>query len=172
MNPDPEVAADLRQLTPGGRMIVWALRATVAGLEDCPLMRKQFSDACGPGGEEARAAFGLFVRQLGMWGRRKVSVGTPGWLGMTRDEQLVLAVFDAAQRGHGPKLRAHLTWLTAGSETAPMLAAVLMVAQALSMSGVEVGPLGARPATPSAVVSDSGSTAEPYAPWRPDVLTA
>ena len=59
----------------------------------------------------------------------------PGCLTLTRDEQLILAVFSAAQEGAHDRLEAHLTWLMGGAPRPPLAAAAAVVAQALEFNG-------------------------------------
>jgi hypothetical protein len=147
----------LSDLTQGEHMLLWAFRANAFGVGGCELVRRQFEEACGPLGLEALTALTVFVRELGLTGRRKVTLAAPGSHRLTRDEQSVLAVFASAQDEDYPRLEAHLAWLLADAPRAPFPAAACLVAQALSMSGlvlrlptVEAAPVD--PAEPGDVV--------------------
>ena len=126
----------LADLTQGEHMLLWGFRAVAFGRSDCRLVRQTFDDACGPIGREIRTALSVFVRELGVTGRRKVSLGAPGSFRLTRDEQLILAVFAAAQAEDYPRLEAHLTWLTAEGPRAPFPACACLVAQGLALNGL------------------------------------
>lgn len=133
--PDPATPDRLDDLLQGEHMVLWAFRAIAMGAADCRLIRKQFDLACGPTGAEALAALNVFVRELGLNGRRKVTLAAPGSACLTRDEQLVLAVFAAAQAEDYGRLEAHLAWLLADTPRRPFAAAACMTAQALAMNG-------------------------------------
>lgn len=126
----------LSDLTQGEHMLLWAFRATAFGVGGCELIRRQFDETCGPLGLEALTALTVFVRELGLTGRRKITLAAPGSHRLTRDEQSVLAVFASAQDEDYPRLEAHLAWLLADAPRAPFPAAACLVAQALSMNGL------------------------------------
>lgn len=134
--PMPEDHARLSDLTQGEHMLLWAFRAAAFGAGDCHLIHRQFEDACGPMGMEALTALTVFVRELGVGGRRKVSLAAPGSFRLTRDEQSVLALFASAQADDYARLEAHLAWLLADKPRAPFPAAACLVAQALAMNGL------------------------------------
>lgn len=128
--------ARLCDLSQGEHMLLWAFRASAFGAGDCQLVRRQFEEACGPMGLEALTALTVFVRELGLLGRRKITLAAPGSYRLTRDEQSVLAVFASAQAEDYPRLDAHLAWLLADAPRAPFPAAACLVAQALGMNGL------------------------------------
>ena len=145
---DPAAPTRLDDLSQGEHMLLWAFRALAVGVRDCRLITRQFDDACGPTGPEALAALSVFVRELGLDGRRKVTLAAPGSLCITRDEQLVLAIFAAAQAEDYIRLEAHLAWLLADQTRPPFAAAACLTAQALGMNGyvlrlptIDSGPL-------------------------------
>ncbi|WP_309644031.1 hypothetical protein [Phenylobacterium sp.] len=133
--PAPDSTARLDDLTQGEHMLLWAFRALAIGARDCRLIHRQFDEACGPAGGEALAALSVFVGELGRSGRRKVTLAAPGSLRITRDEQLILALFAAAQAEDYARLEAHLAWLLAGEPRPPFAAAACLTAQALGMNG-------------------------------------
>ena len=91
--PSPDDHARLCDLTQGEHMLLWAFRAHAFGAGGCDLIRRQFSDALGPLGIEALTALSVFVRELGLVGKRRITLADPGSYRLTRDEQSVLAVF-------------------------------------------------------------------------------
>ena len=143
----PDAPADIRELTFGAHFVVWAFRALALGRNDNPVVARTFEDACSPVAEESRNAFIVFVRELQRLGRRRVRLAPPGCLTLTRDEQLILAVFSAAAAGSPTTIRAancrrahdrleaHLTWLMGGAPRPPLAAAAAVVAQALEFNG-------------------------------------
>ncbi|MDP3748984.1 MAG: hypothetical protein Q8Q88_18245 [Phenylobacterium sp.] len=133
--PESTAPARLDELSQGEHMLLWAFRALAIGARDCRLIHRQFDEACGPAGVEALAALGVFVRELALNGRRKITLAAPGSMRITRDEQLILALFAAAQAEDYARLEAHLAWLLAGEPRPPFAAAACLTAQALGMSG-------------------------------------
>ena len=91
----PDDHARLCDLSHGEHMLLWAFRAAAFGAGDCRLVRRQFEESCGPLGIEALTALTVFVRELGLSGRRKITLAAPGSYRLTRDEQSVLALFAA-----------------------------------------------------------------------------
>jgi hypothetical protein len=155
--PDPAAPANLQDLTRGEHMLLWSFRAMAVGRGDCVLVRRQFEDTCGALATEAQAALGVFVRELGAAGRRKVTLAAPGSFRLTCDEQLVLAVFAAAQEEDYVRMEAHLAWLLADTPHAPFPAAACLVAQAFAMNDLA---LRAPPATEPAWLPDREATAD------------
>jgi hypothetical protein len=135
MHPDPALPCDLRDLTRGEHLLVWSLRAFAAGRIDCSIVARAYRDACGPLADPARNAFTVFGQQLAAQGRRPVILAPPGRLTLTRDEQLLLAVFAAAQAGDEPRCIAHLSWLLGRCPGPPFVAAATVVAKALACNG-------------------------------------
>jgi hypothetical protein len=128
-------AADLLGLTYAEHLIVWSLRRLALGRLHCPLVAREFAEACGAESGEALAAFRVLLWTLGGSGRRRLTVGPPGLLVLSRDEELLLAVFGAAQAGAEDRLRAHLAWLYGSSDTGRLEAAVKVVAETLAGKG-------------------------------------
>ena len=135
MRPDPNLPADLRGLTYGEHLLVWGVRAIVSGRGDCPVVAREFREACAEGAAGAKAALSAFVQQLAVVGRRSVSLCPPGCLGLTRDEQLLLAAFAAAQADEPVRLDAHLAFLVARPAPPSLAAAAISVAEALGRRG-------------------------------------
>lgn len=134
-SPEAQSPRRLDDLLQGEHMLLWAFRTLAVGLGDCRLLKRQFDEACGPAGAQALAALSVFVRELGINGRRKVSVAAPGSACITQDERLILALFAAAQDEDYGRLEAHLAWLTAEPARPPYAAAACMTAQALGLGG-------------------------------------
>jgi hypothetical protein len=135
MRPDPAGPADLRDLDYGEHFVIWTLRALVVGRGRCRLVEREFESACGALAVEARGAYFVFVRQLSLRSRRRISVGAPGSLCVTRCEQLIAALFADAQAGAEARFNARLSFLLGRPVEAPFFAAASVVAQALALSG-------------------------------------
>jgi hypothetical protein len=135
MHPDPALPCDLRDLPHAEHLVVWSLRAYAAGRIDCPIVARAWRDACGPLGDPARAAFTVFGQQLAVQGRRPVILGRAGLVTLTRDEQLLLAIFAAAQDGDTARCEARLTWLLGRPAGPPFATCAEVVAHALAAHG-------------------------------------
>lgn len=126
----------LSDLTQGEHLLLWAFRATAFGKGDCRIVRRTFDISCGFAGLEALAAIKVLVSQIRRRGRREVTLAVPGSYDLTRDEQLILATFGAAQAEDYARMEAHLIWLTGSPVEPPFGAAACLVAQAFSMNGL------------------------------------
>jgi hypothetical protein len=132
--PNPNAPAHLSELQRGEHMLLWSFRAIAFGRADCPLVRRQFEETCGPLATEALAALTVFVRELGVGGRRRLTLAAPGSFRVTCDEQTVLAAFAAAQSEEYARMEAHLSWLIGDAVRAPFPAACCLLAQAFAMN--------------------------------------
>lgn len=132
---DATGSANVLGLTYAEHLIVWSLRRLALGRPYCPLVAREFAEACGAESGEALAAFRVLLWTLGSSGRRKLTVGRPGLLALSRDEELLLAVFAAAQADAKDRLRAHLAWLYGSGNTGCLEAAVRVVAGTLAAKG-------------------------------------
>jgi hypothetical protein len=135
MSPDPLAPADLRDLGYGEHVLLWSFRAFAVGRWGCPLVVRGYEDACGPLAQRAREAVQVFAQQVQVQGRRPIVLGSPGLLSITRDEQLLLAIYAAAQRWDEARCSAHLAWLLAKPAGAPFYAAACVTAQAFAFNG-------------------------------------
>lgn len=161
LRPDPAVPGDLRELTYGEHLVVWAMRAFVAGRFDCPVVVREFESACGALAVEARNAFTVFAQQVVLRGRRRIAVSVPGRLTLTRDEQQIAALFADAQGGEADRFDARLSYLIARPSEAPFFAAASVVGQALAMTGrrLRAFPGGGVQARPESVGAQGRSVA-------------
>ena len=145
MRPDPSVPCDLRALEYGEHLIVWSFRAILADRWDCDLILREYRHACGDRAEEARGAVRAFVDRIEQQSRRPLTIGRPGSLGMTRDEQQLLAAYSAAQRGDEARFEAHLTWLLARPVDGGFYGFVRTTAEALADRGHHLSDPGRAP---------------------------
>ena len=64
MHPDPAARVDLRELGYAEHLIVWTFRAFAVGRWRCPMIEREYRDACGAAGDDARNAVGLFAHAV------------------------------------------------------------------------------------------------------------
>ncbi|MFN3512944.1 MAG: hypothetical protein ACK41C_07865 [Phenylobacterium sp.] len=136
--PNPDAPAQLSELLRGEHMLLWSFRAIAFGRGDCALVRRQFEEACGPLATEALAALTVFVRELGVGGKRRLTLAAPGSFSVTCDEQTILAAFAAAQAEEYGRMEAHLSWLTGDAVRPPFPAACCLLAQAFAMNDLSL----------------------------------
>lgn len=158
-HPAPDAPASLCELSQGEHMLLWAFRAHAFGAGGCNVVRRQFEQACGLAGGEALNGLAVFVRELALHGRRRVSLSVPGSHRLSRDEQLIVALFAAAQARDYPRMEAHLAWLVGGIPDPIFGAAAALVAEAFEMSGLvlripDLGPAPSNGPTPGGAHSD------------------
>jgi hypothetical protein len=134
--PAADAPALLGDLTRGEHMLLWAFRAEVCSAGDGGIVRRQFEQACGVVGGEALNALIVFVRELARRGRRRIGLRPPGAYRLSRDEQLVLAVFAAAQAQDYARMEAHLTWLVGADPAPPFAAIACLVGDAFALNGL------------------------------------
>lgn len=127
--------SDLSALTHGERLLLRTARALALDI-DCRGFRSQFEDACGWAGPEAFRALSVFIAQVGLKGRRRLTISLPGDARVTSDEDLLLAAFASAQAEDYRGLEAGLRRLLGCEAQRPMGAAACMVGQALAMNGL------------------------------------
>ena len=95
----------------GEHLLVWSWRRIVTGKIHCPVMEKEFADACG---EDAGAVFLLlcsFLKALAAASRRPLTIRAPDPFSVTSDERQILTLLAAAQAADDALLQAHLRWL-------------------------------------------------------------
>jgi hypothetical protein len=134
VRPDTSHPVDLRDLTYGEHLIVWAFRAFAKGRE-CVIVRKEFEHGCGEHATQAFNAMRVFVQQLAIQGRRPIVLAPPGCLTVVPDEQLVLCLFAAAQAGDSDRFAAHFRWLAAGPHDPVLERVVRLIVTALALRG-------------------------------------
>lgn len=107
-------AVDAQQAGSGyvEHLLVWSWRRIATGRIECPVMAKEFIDACGEDAQEVFATFCTFLKTLALAARRRLNIQAPGWPDTTPDENQMLCLLAAAQAGDHPLFQAHLSWLT------------------------------------------------------------
>ena len=125
----------IMDLRDGERLIVWAARACVVGYNG-RLIEREFVLACGAEqGLRACVAFRCLLTLLALYGRRQLSVGMPGSIGLTLCEQQLLRLFAAAQAGATQLVEGHLAWLIRCNPAARAELVIECVATALRARG-------------------------------------
>jgi hypothetical protein len=135
MQPDPNARSDLRELGYAEHLIIWAFRALSVGRDGCPMIEREFRKAFGPAAEEVRGALRFLALGIQRGGRRPVVLSEPGLLSLTRDEQLLLAIYAAAQAGERERCRAHLTWLLGATPAETLYNLAFVAARTIGAHG-------------------------------------
>jgi hypothetical protein len=130
-----EDAASLALLSEGERLLLRTIRALALEIR-CRGFRAPFEAACGWAGGEAFRALEVFVAQVGLKGRRRLSIGLPGSGYVSLDEALLLAAFASAQSEDYRDMALCLRALLGCEPQPPLAAAVCLVAEALAMNGL------------------------------------
>ncbi len=138
---------DIRDPRRPEHLLVWALRAIAVGHGDCPRLRRAFEAACGSRGDHALMAYFGLVRNIGMTGRRRLRLHTPGCVCLSSDET---------------RLRAHLRWLVEDEPDPTFIHAARVVAHILEVNGQRL---------PLRVGAPAPADADPVV-WPPAVLAA
>ena len=71
-------SADVAGFGYGEHLLVWSWRRIAAGRGGCPVIAREFSDACGDDAAEVFATFCTFLRALAYACRRRLQIGHPG----------------------------------------------------------------------------------------------
>ena len=137
-----EETAALADLTRPEHLLIWALRAIAVGNGDCPLVARTFDKACGRLGGQAMHAYFALVKYIGMTGRRRLRVHTPGCPCVSVDETAIVGVVAAAQSdapdGGESLLKMRLRFLVEGEPHEAFLSAARAVAQAFKVAGLKL----------------------------------
>jgi hypothetical protein len=122
----------------GEHLLIWALRRIVIHRTICPVVAREFGDACGADGAEALATFRVMLDLLGRAARRQLRIGRPGWIGLTGDELQLISVVAAAQAEDQPRLDALLCWVVRGELRQHVAIAVRALAAAFAVHSLMV----------------------------------
>jgi len=138
------------ELGEGEQLLLWALRRRAAG-QDMPgpgSVETVFCALCGQtGGRKADAALRCMLVLVALYGRRKLTLGPPGWSCVTADERHLLQLFAAAQSDRFQLVALRLEWLLRPGAAARPEQIVSEVADALLAAGLPL-PLRAAVAPP------------------------
>ena len=131
----------------GERLLIRTVRL-LALTSPCHSLRAHFEDACGCAGQSAYRMLEAFVQQLGVRGRRRLTLSIPADPRLTDDEQLILDAFGCAQAEDYRSLDERLTGLLGAPPPFSLGAAACVVAETLAMNGLM---LRARPTPDEAI---------------------
>lgn len=107
-----DLAAEARGFGYGEHLLVWSWRRIASGRAHCPVMAREFAEACGEDAAEVFLTFCTFLKALAFATRRQLTIGAPGSLAITPDERQILTLIAAAQAETRSLFEAHLRWLT------------------------------------------------------------
>jgi hypothetical protein len=116
-------------------LIVRTWRKLLSGHGNCPVIARDFMDACGTEAVEVLATFGTVLRALAYASRRRVSIGYPGCGMITNDERQLLTLIAAAQAEDEACFEAHLRWMARADLRQALAIAVSAFATALREHG-------------------------------------
>src|ERR1700735_5640329 len=123
-------------------LLVWSWRRMAMAGTSCPLLAREFSILCGGEAGEVLATFDTFLRALAYSSRRRMQLGHPGCVAVTRDERQMLALVAAAQAHDRVRLEAHLCWLARPELRRALEIAALALGDALGAHGILLLPDG------------------------------
>lgn len=152
MTPSPygEALPDRAQATDYvEHLLIWAWRRIAGGRVDCPVMAREFTDACAEDGRELLITYCTFLRALAFARRRPVAVGLPGRVALTIDERRVLSLLAALQADEPARLEAHLRWMSTPARRLDLRIAAAALARALAVNGLLLAPPPAQAARTS-----------------------
>jgi hypothetical protein len=131
-------------------LLVWTLRRVVVRREICAAILREFADACGDESEAVLGIFRAFVLTLGQAARRPVSVGHPGYFGLTADERQILSMIRAAQDDDQVRLDALVCWFARPNEQHPLALAIYVLGTAFAAHDLLVSAAEPVPVVPTA----------------------
>lgn len=118
----------------GERLLIGAIRRLVRR-GDCTAATAAFERACGWAGPDACRTLQVFLQQLALHGRRRLTLAMPFDPGVTADERAILDVFGCAQLAAYAGMDEALEKLMGTSPPASLGAAACVVAELLALSG-------------------------------------
>jgi hypothetical protein len=118
------------------RLLTWAWRLIAVGRGNCPVLEREFAEACGEDAREVLATFVGFLQALVHAGRRRLVIGAPGGAEKTADERRILALIASAQADEALLFDAHLDWLARADARHILAMGARALATALSVHGL------------------------------------
>lgn len=141
-----QAASDGRECGYGEHLLVWSWRRIVAGKLHCPVMAKEFADACGKDAGRVFLVLCAFLKALAYASRRQLTIRAPDPFCVTSDERQMLTLLAAAQAEDHVLFQAHLDWLARPARRHELRIAAQALATALDVNNI---PLALPPpATP------------------------
>lgn len=136
MTPDPALPCRLPDLVAADHALLLALRAVVTGQEDSPVLAARLQRLWGTDTADRLRQIRVLVGQIALRGRREVRIAPLGVIGLTRDEQQLLATLAAARLDHPDLLTARLRYLLGREPDAGLTAAI----RGVSGAGIPTDP--------------------------------
>lgn len=126
------------QLGFGANLALWGFRAAATGRSRCWLMEQGFRKALGERGQETLGQLRLLAAEIGLTGRRKISlIPTPCRL-VTEDELGLVAALSAATTNDLAICQTYVSWLMAQEDIGDALDACRCVGEAFSLSAIPI----------------------------------
>lgn len=93
------------------RLLIRSLRHLVLRPSvPCPLVTREFADACRDGADDALATFRVLIEVAARTARGRIHIGRPGWPELTGDERRLLGLLGAAQSDDSSRFDALISW--------------------------------------------------------------
>lgn len=146
MMPTGQAASAARGCGYSEHLLVWSWRRIVEGRIHCPVMAREFTEACGNAGSEVFAALCAFLSALAAASRRRLAFRAPNAFDITADERQALTLLAAAQAKDHALFHAHLNWLARPQRRHELQAAAYALAAVLEANHLPLAlPPSARP---------------------------
>ncbi|HEX7886222.1 MAG TPA: hypothetical protein VF474_09615 [Phenylobacterium sp.] len=123
------------ELTHGERLLIRTVRLLVLTIP-CHSLKELFTHACGCAGREAYRTLEVFLQQLSLHGRRRLTSSLPADPRLTSDEATLIDAFACAQAEDYRALDERLTGLLRAAPPPALGAAACLVAQAFALNGL------------------------------------
>ncbi len=130
----------------GEHLLVWSWRRIASGRGHCPVLAKEFADACGEDANEVLLTFSTFLKAWAFASRRQLVIGAPDAFTVSPDERRALSLLAAAQAEEPAMLEAHLRWIASPDKRSTLAIAAGALATALSANDIRLAlPTAERP---------------------------
>ena len=122
----------------GAHLALWGFRASATGRSQCWLMEQGFRKAMEDRGQETLGQLRRLAAEIGLTGRRKISlIPTPCRL-VTDDELGLVAALSAATTKDLATCQHYVSWLMAHEDIGDALDACRCVGEAFSLSAIPI----------------------------------
>lgn len=130
---------DLRSLRYVEHFLTWALRTSIACSPHCRTLQREFVHAFGPEPSAGVGAFHDWLIALSK-GKRKLEIGRPGLIELTRDEEALLALLTSAQTSDAARFMAQARWVMGTEPREGLYPAARMLMILLDQRGYRMTP--------------------------------
>lgn len=141
------LSRDIRSLRYVEHFLAWALRTSVACSPQCRTLQREFIHAFGAEPSAGIQAFHSWLMALSQ-GQRRLEIGRPGLIELTRDEEALLALLASAQAGDRDRFLAQARWLMGTEPDAGLYAAGQGLMALLNGRGYQIALARLTPVTP------------------------